>query len=285
MLIVKQGIEGFISTNLNQPYNTWNSSTTYNADNFVIYENYVYKCIVDSNIGIIPSLNTGKWLLWKVDNSYAAIDLHSTTSSVIDDGLDYIEYIFNSNGYDILSFTGLYGDELTIYEYNASSILLNTRTINLPDETQSQSSDVFIDDLHQDTVKIKIRITKAEDNNAYVRTMVCGNSYDIGATRYGMGCGFIDYSLRETDLNGITSITKRNVRETMDATVMVDPSDSLRTKKFIKSCMGEVVLFIANPSTDSEFTSLSMLGYITDFSINFTSISKCFGNIKIEESL
>lgn len=295
MKAIKQEITEFISTNLNQPRNEWSETTTYSASQEVTYLNHIYRSMVNGNLDVRPSLNTGKWLLFGVDNSFASIDLHSLTASTIDDGLDYIEYEFASVGFTMLAFRGIMGATLELFEYDSGGTLINSQTRSIipdgqPDsveiDTTVQSVDVILDLIQPEVAKMKVRIHKRADGRASVDTMVGGRSFSIGATRFGITGGFIDFSIRETDSYGITTIKKRNVQETMSGEIVIDAIRTQAVKRFIKTeCMGETIMFIADESDDSKYENLTMLGYVTDFNIRIDNGVKSFGNIEIEESL
>lgn len=303
MLVLRQEINSFISTNLTQPRPEWSDASTYDYQDEVTYKNHVYRSMIDGNVNVNPALNTGKWLLWEVDNSFAAIDLHSLTNSYIDDGLTYIEYKFNADGFDTVVLRGVYGLTIDLLEYDSGDVLLRTQNVSgIPERTSSDSwynyyfssisseADLFPMDMIFQTIQVTtsyiiLRINKRSNGMAYISTLAGGRSYDIGAAKFGLEGGFIDYSLRDTDNNGITKITKRNVRETMKADLVMDSVRTQQIKRFVKSCMGDVVIFVADPSIDSRYENLTMLGYITDFNIKLANPAKSYGEIEIEESL
>lgn len=309
MLVLKQEINEYISTNLSQPRTEWTSVATYTANQEVTYKNHIYRSMVDGNTSVIPSLNTGKWLLFGVDNSFAAIDLHSLTASTIDDGLDFIEFEFDSVGFTLLAFRGVMGASIDLYEYDAigTQIKYQNRSI-LPErlcsidwynyfycdiqsdsveiDTAVQAVDTIFDVILPRTAKIKVRIHKRADGRASIDTMVGGKPFDIGVTTFGISGGFIDFSIRETDGYGITTIKRRNVKETMVGDVVIDAIRTQSVKRYVKyNCMGTVMMFIADPSQDSNYENLTMLGFVTDFDIRIDNGSKSYGTIEIEESL
>jgi len=289
MKVLTQEITGFVSTNLAQPLAEWVDTTAYSAGQEVVYKNHIYRSIVNDNTGVIPSLNTGKWLLFGVDNSYASIDLHSLTASVIDDGLTYIEFEFASIGFDTLAFKGLVGLSLDIYEYNSigTQIALTNKS-TVPTETPPaiQTVDLVFDTILAETEKIKIRLHKTAGGEASIDSMVGGKAFDIGATSFGVTGGFVDFSVRKTDDYGITTITKRNVQETFKGDLMIDATRTQTVKRYVRyNCMGTTIMFIADESVDSKYENLLMLGYIADFDIRIDNGVKSFGTIEIEESL
>lgn len=289
MKVLTQEITAFISTNLAQPLSQWDSATTYAQNDEIIYKNHIYRSIVNDNLNINPGLNTGKWLLFGVDNSFAAIDLHSLTASTIDDLLNYIEYVFDATGFDTLVFRNLVGLSVDIYEYDSlDAQLAHTNIPTVPTEAPPaiQKVDTVFDTFNANTVKVMVRINKTAAGDASVSAMVGGKAFSIGATLFGATGSFIDYSVRKTDDYGITTITKRNVQETLKGDLVIDATRTQTVKRYIRNnCMGTTIMFIADESVDSNYENLLMLGYITDFDIRLSNAVKSYGSIEIEESL
>jgi len=282
MLILKQTITEYISTNLLQPYQVWDMATTYQADDYVIYENYIYKCIVNNNVEIQPDLNTGKWLLMGVDNAYAGIDLNSSTATQIDEALPFIECTFSATGSDSLAFGRIYGTTLTVEQYDVGDVLLDSTDYPITGET---AVDAFTNALEPTVDYITIRVTPATDGGAYFASMVCGKSEDIGATEYNVNIDIIDYSVKTTDQYGITTLQRRRSREVMEVDIVSDSADTQLHKRQIKAVLGTALMFIADPSTDSKYDSLIILGYVDRYQMYIDNGVKSRARMKIMEVL
>lgn len=288
MLILKQKIENFIFTNLEQPFNRWNISNVYNLYDRVFYKNYIYMSVVDDNSGVKPSENTGKWLLMQVDNAYAAIDLHSSTKSVVDDAKHYIEYVFSVVGFDTIALGDVLGSSIEFIEYDSSMNVIKSKQVpigatricannwynyyycGIPDASdvgKGKPIDYLYSEISGNASQIKIIIHTNSNGDASIGSLVGGKAEYVGDTQFGITLGLVDYSKKETDDNGITSITKRNVQETMESETVIPSKQTQSVKKIIKDAMGEVVMFIANPETDSNYEFLIQLGYIDEFNI------------------
>lgn len=282
MLILPQTITEYISTNLAQPYQLWNELTTYQADQAVLYKNYIYKCITNDNTGIEPSLNTGKWLLMGVDNAYAGIDLNSSTATQLDEGLTFIECTFSATGNDSLAFGRIYGTTLTVEQYDIGDVLLDSTDYPITGET---AIDAFTNALEPTVDYITIRVTQATDGNAYFASMVCGMSEDIGATEYNVNIDIIDYSVKTTDTFGITTLQRRRSREVMEVDIVSDSIDTQLHKRQIKAVLGTALMFIADPSIDSKYDSLIILGYVDRYQMYIDNGVKSRARMKILEVL
>lgn len=287
MLILPQSIKQFITTNLAQPFQVWNSATEYALDTAVVYDNHIYRTIVDKNLGVQPDLNTGKWLLYGVDNAFASIDLNSSTASVIDDNLEYIEYYFDAVNFTYLAFGSIKGSRLEIYEYNSEDVQVGYTDITIgtdricaihwynyyycgiPDGNalgRGLAVDYLHDTIQGTTAKIRVRIWKNVDDEAEIKSMVGGTAYDIGETQFGLNVRVVDYSTKTTDVNGITTLERRRSREIMESRVLIDAKDTQAVKRIIKGLLGTVNMFIAEEAKDSNYDNLLLLGFIDEFS-------------------
>lgn len=304
MLLLKQEIERFLSTNLDQPYPVWANGTEYQAKQTVVYENHIYRSIVNNNIGVTPDLNTGKWLLFGVDNAFASIDLRSHTKSIIDDGLEYIEYVFEAVGFTYLGFSQIQGSLLEIWEYDSAGVEvkhtnhpIGQERVNaiswytyfynpIPDHGnlgKGKPVDFLYRNINTTTAKIKIRVHKNTDNYASLSAMVGGKASDVGATQYGVEVGLIDYTEKETDKYGITTLKKRDAKETMVLNMKSPAKHSQLIKREVKEHLGMSLMFIADPSVDTLFENLIIFGYILDYKMYLNNGVTSESTMHIEE--
>jgi len=292
MLILEQKIEKYLSTNLAQPYQEWSSTQSYSRNVSVLHKNYIYRNIVHDNLGVDPSINSGKWLLMGVDNAYAGIDLHSHTETIKDDNLTHIELSFSSTGYDYIAFGSIRGSLLTIGEFDSSGLLIkethhkigSERTCaidwynyffcSIPDQSnlgRGEAIDYLYGNISPTASSIKITIDENSDKIASIGTMVSGKSKDIGKTQFGVVQELNDYSEKTTDKNGITSIVKRDATEEMLSVIEVPAKQTQIVKRAVKKLLGDVIMIIAEPDKDSNYEHLLLLGYIESFKISITN--------------
>ena len=304
MLILTQQIKSYTNTNLDQPYLEWDASTSYDINISVVHKNHIYRNIVHDNVGVDPSLNTGKWLLFGVDNPYAAIDLHSGTATVMDDGLTEIELTFNAENFNHLVFGRIMGDTLTVEERDIHGTLLDTRhhdviapRVNaidwytyyyagLPNVANPITPvDLFVSFINPRTHTITVHLTHNTLNVASIGSMVGGNALDIGKTEYGVNVSLIDYSKKETDEYGITTLTRRKSREFMTLDVVTPAKQIQYAKRVVKNALGTALMFIADPDKDSKFENLIMLGYIDEWTTYLNNGIIARTTIRMEEIL
>ena len=306
MLILEQKIERFISTNMTQPYDEWDENTEYAWNTTVVYSNHIYRNIVKENKGVEPDLNTGKWLLFGVDNAFAMLDLHSHTDTIMDKGLPYIETVFTAVGFDYIGFGNVRGSTVDITEYASNGTEIRTKThkignvrtcaitwhdyyyCGIPDQLdlgKGKAIDFLHGSISPDTAKIRVRINKNSDDIASCGSMIGGKAKDIGNTQFGVNIRLVDYSIKERDNYGITSIERRDSQEVFTCDITFPAKHTQIIKREVKANLGKVVMIIAEPEKDSNYDNLITLGYIEDFQININNGIESIASMKILEVL
>ncbi len=306
MILLGQQITKYTNTNLAQPYNEWLEATEYALNTMVVYKNHIYRTIVDKNKGVQPDLNTGKWLLFGVDNAFAAIDLHSSTATTIDDGLTQIELTFPIANFTHLALGGVQGGAMTIEEKDASGTILKTKDypigisrtnarnwydyyyLPIPDTSGAGSGlpiDILLDAVLPITRNITLKLTRNAKGEAFIGSMVGGKGFDIGDAEYGVRMGLIDYSRKETDEYGITTLVRRRSRETMDIDIVSPAKHSQGNKRVVKEHLGQALMFIADPNKDSKFDNLILFGYVDEYTTYLNNGVIARSNLLIEEVL
>ena len=219
MLLLKQKITSYLTTNLIRPYPSWVEGSTYSAKERILFKNHIYQSIVDFNKGIDPSINSGKWLLMGVSNAYASIDTHSRTNSIANpdtienfNGSSNLKLSFSASGFDILVLRGIHGANLNIKEYDSQgALLLNTdHGIVTPRTCANTWYDYFycglpaglalnhdiVHKLHHSVASVSIEITEL-GGYASLDTLVGGTSVFLGATEYSPKIRIVDYSIKD----------------------------------------------------------------------------------------
>lgn len=290
MIAVPQSITSFKSHNLQTPYSAWSSTTTYSFMDYVTHENYEYRSILDSNTGVNPSENTGKWLMMQVSNVFAALDLQSGTKCICDadtissgTSYDLTLQFYCSQGDNIL-IGAAEGSSIEIKEFNVTDVLQVTTTKTI-DETQlSPALDYHYTVSDPDTTYVQVIVyEKTVGGYSTLGWLIVGEGYYIGDLQYGVKPGFTDYSIYRKDYNGQIEILKDDVRDTMSADVVYDATDTMPIKRAIKHLKGTVVGFVGDTTVGSDYENLMILGTIEDFTPVVSNPVKTFANISIME--
>jgi hypothetical protein len=138
----------------------------------------------------------------------------------------------------------------------------------IPDTSGAGSGlpiDQLIDLILPNTATITINLTRNGAGEAFIGSMVGGIGLSIGDTEYGVAMGLIDYSRKETDEYGITTLVRRKVRETMECDIVLPAKHAQGAKRIVKNALGHALMFIADPDKDTKFDNLITLGYIDDY--------------------
>lgn len=290
MLAVIQSVTSFKSHNLQTPYSAWSVSTTYNFLDYVTHKNYEYRSILDSNTGVDPSENTGKWLMMQVSNVYAALDLQSGTRCVCDSttvasGTDYdlTLQVYCTQGDNIL-IGAAEGSSIEIKEFNVSDVLQATTTKTIDETELSPALDYHYTVSDPDTTYVQIIVyEKTVGGYSALGWLIVGEGHYLGDIQYGVKPGFTDYSTYKKDYNGQLTTLKEDIRDTLSADLVYAAAQTMPIKRAIKSLKGQVVGFVGDTTVGSKYENLLILGTIEDFTPVVANPVKTFANITIME--
>jgi len=310
MTLITQRITEFLSTNLKNPYPEWTATTAYKSLDRVRFKNYVYMSVVDSNTGVEPDINTGKWLLMEVDNAYASIDLHSHTGTIgnkdtVANPLDsFIKYEFSAGGVTTLVLGGVKADTVTVEQYKGST-LLHTKTYSVSGvravnswykyfydplpiansgKVFTDARDIVIRNILPHTNRIVVTASFSADGEAVVNAMVAGKGFNLGDTQYGVGVEVIDYSEKIIDpKTGITELVEHDSVELMSIPLQLNAVDAMPAKREIKNILGKVNMFIVDDAEKSYYEGLIIMAYPEKFSIMVSNQVIAEAQLKLRE--
>jgi hypothetical protein len=104
-------------------------------------------------------------------------------------------------------------------------------------------------------------------------TLLVGRQFDIGDTEHGVDLGIIDYSRKETDQFGVTSVVERAFAKRMTARVVMQTSAIDDVHRTLAAIRATPVLWIGSEG----FESLTVFGFYKEFSIDlaYPTVSYC----------
>jgi hypothetical protein len=100
-----------------------------------------------------------------------------------------------------------------------------------------------------------------------VGTLVIGNMVDVGKTAYGAGIGIIDYSRKETDVFGVTSVLERAYAKRIEADVMIENSRIDYIARNLAAVRATPCVWVADNANGSLYASLVAYGFFKDWRI------------------
>ena len=137
-----------------------------------------------------------------------------------------------------------------------------------------KSSMLFLDIPVYETGVLTVSMTR--DNPADLvscGTLLVGRQFDIGDTEHGVDLGIIDYSRKETDQFGVTSVVEQAFAKRMTARVVMQTSAIDDVHRTLAAIRATPVLWIGSES----FESLTVFGFYKEFSIDlaYPTVSYC----------
>lgn len=304
MVIVEQNITDYISINVVQTGDNWSDTVTYEFEDEAFDEHYYYKSVIDGNIGLKPSDNPNEWLIWRISNRYAQIDLRASTrttwsvdlATVPADNALITE--FANNSYDFLGLGAIEGDNITVEAYDAQGVLQYSSNDIVYDRPNSNNwygyyfyefreegkGQSFIHTLPP-IVGGFIRVTiEANDNGlASAGYMVAGYQEWVGDSLFGVNRGLEDNSIVEKDDYGITTITPRTANETMDLDTIFPSSHIMPITRIAKDTLGKIVLFVGDESKDTPYEGLTILGYLESYNSILSNPTRTIASWSVKE--
>jgi len=284
MQILKQKITGFTASNITETIAEYNKATTYAQGAEVRIGAYIYKSIVNGNLGNDPieTLNI-LWIKWGVSNRFAMLDLAANTKSVVVGGALVVEFQQNRM------------DTIVIGNYEATTVkveILDGATVEWSYETTFSLNEGVVDwytwtylpysyEVNR-ALMVKlgfidsattVRVTFNYDSTVSDRTacgyLVGGNAIEMGKTLYGVGFKFNSFTSKEFDTFGTLNMVKRGVQDLVDFNTIIKLNEKalMTTKRDIKEHYDTVVAFIVDEMQESKYENMITLGIIQDASV------------------
>ncbi len=290
MDVVEQSIEEFTYSNIPQSFDDYDIAKTYiyesdidnlTSDSVALFGNYYYRSVINDNLGNNPEKNVGvSWTKLRVSNKKAMLD-YSSLSRSIADGEDLIVEFNRGNITNI-----------ALGNFDASLVRIEILDVNgdvLSDFTQEEffsvNEDVY--DYYSyiysnyrvktdrniyfyiPLIGDKVRVTFADSfgGSASCGFLFGGKAIYIGDTMDEISFGFNSFATKEQDQFGTLTIINRSVQELVDFETLIEKGFMLKSKREVKDIYNKVVLFVLDPSKESEFENLLGLGVIENSSL------------------
>lgn len=110
-----------------------------------------------------------------------------------------------------------------------------------------------------------------------------GNTVEIGDVQYGASAGITDYSRKETDEYGITTLVERGFSKRTSYTISIGNSQMRRVYSTLAALRATPAVWVA--TDDYKFTPLNAFGYPADWGINVQYADYSTVNLDIEGML
>ena len=205
---------------LGETYGVYSSGTTYDEDDIVISTttNHAYQSLSASNVGNSLS-DTAKWLDLGPTNRYKAFDNSNTSQTSNGESITYT--ISVSGRADAIAFLNIVAAEIQIVMSTAEDGELINETINLVTDSGINTWwEYFFEPVSRlgDYVRYELpsnlnptfEITITDPGlTPRIGSLLIGQSRDLGDLLHGARLGITDYSRKDTDEFGNSTIIQR----------------------------------------------------------------------------
>lgn len=274
-------------------YAIWNSATAYTAGQKVIRTttHKIYTRLISGTTATPPEADATNWLDSGYVNAYKMIDDLSSSQSSAANG---IVFTVNLNKrISSLAFINLVGTSLTITATNAGAEQIYNKTISLDASSISSIYDWFFEPFTQKTDHFEVDFPQTylnpyititimnESGNAAIGRFICAKSYKIGNMQYGSSVGIKDYSIKTTDSNNISYLTKKDNVKLMSFKLVLNQSETNRVVKLLRQLLSVPCVFIGVSDDGYEYTIAH--GFYQSFKIPLQTPSVNYCELEIEE--
>lgn len=246
-----------ILTSSNIPANDhdlYSASATYSIDGLVTHGNKNYRAVIDGLIGVEPGTDATKWQDIGYINRYAAFD-QKVGSQTENAGL--IEFqIVPTQVYTALGLLNLAAESVTVVIDDPVDGVVYNKTISLVDtevddfhpyafEPYGLNDSLVLTDLPTYIgATITIQINAAY--TAKVGVAVLGYNHVLGNSEWGLSSGINDYSKKDTDEFGATSVVEGAYSDEASETIVFPTSRASRIKNLLTRLRAKPALWIGS---------------------------------------
>ena len=264
----------------------WAVGTTYALGDKVIKGHVRWESAQAANIGHDPESDDGTWWIsLGATNRWAMFDQAVGSSSV---GTSPFAVVIN---------TGTAITSLALLDLAATSVqvAVTADATTLYDKTYVMEDarpvtgwfDYFFEPLAKQTELIVEDLPPFGDvtvtiNGTGVGTLAVGRMYDMGRTRENPEVSIVDYSKKETNTFGVTTVLERGYSKRIVADVIIQANRTDVVAKKLADIRAVPVIWIAHDGLN--YSSLVAYGYYKDWGINisYPHAGICEGRLTIE---
>jgi hypothetical protein len=274
---------------------TWSASVSYAQDTFAQSGRLLYKSLQGSNLGHDPTLDSSAdwWVDAGPTNRWAMFDSEINTQSIVSAavGQDVSMSVTLAPGsVNSIAALELIGNSLNVEVRDGTSALVYEKTISLDVavindwyayffEPDARLSLVSLQDLPP-YLSAQIKVTLSGKTEVRMGSLVVGNLYSIGDTRYGGNVGINDFSKKSTNDFGVTTLVKRAFSKRANFNVMVDSDNLDRVYRLLSELRSTNALWVG--IDEARYTPTVIFGFYKEFSIDLALSKTNYCSISIE---
>jgi len=249
-------------------YPAWDDEETYAPGDRVISAHRIYESLIDANAGNAPGSGTA-WLDTGPTNRWAMFDAaagaRTTASTTISVTLMPPEAV----------------DAIGLLDMDASSVRVQVIADGdtIFDETDATGAPTltFIDLPGAPGATIIVTLEPVSGATA-IGKLIVGTAFDLGDTEDGPTVSITDYSRRETDDFGVTTIVERAWARKLTVRSRIESARVDTVHRRVTDVRARAALWIGEPG----FESLTLYGFFKDYSVDLQLGTASFCSLTIE---
>lgn len=277
-------------------YAAWSAVTTYAAGSRVIdtTTHRIYESLQASNLNHDPTTDATSvwWLDIGPTNRWAMFDETVGTSTTVTPGT-------GSAVIEVEIQPGIVGS-LALLDIQAATVqvVVVDGATTVYDQTYTMADaagvfdwyDYFFEAISRQTALIVeglppysagvITVRLTEPTTAECGTMVVGSAVNIGGTNYGANVSIVDYSRKETDTFGVTSVVERAYSKRIEAECLVENTRMDHVVKALANVRATPCVWVFD--NGAGYDSLIAYGYYRDWRVGIQYPAHSLVNMTIE---
>lgn len=280
--VVSGTLPCLIYCNAVEPCGDWSAGVSYalGARAIAGRPERIYESAVASNLGNDPMTGVRTWIDVGPANRYAALDQSSGTAST---AAGPITVAIKPGLVDSLALIDMVGNAAAVRMYDASTNEVYSSINDLGIGTTTDWLTYFFGEIRRRASLVlddlppigsaTIFVTVDDPTAASLGTLAAGRLTELGGTVYGAQVGIIDYSRKDTDAYGATTITQRGYARRLQAQVQVEATK-------VDSVAATLARLRATPVVWDGLTNYdagAILGWAREWSvdISYPTVSYC----------
>lgn len=257
---------------VDQGASAYASGTTYNIDDYAVYEGQLWRCAADATTGVTPSITASEWTRQGATNRLKAFDGFLQDAASLSGNIRYtLEFSERVTSVSILRAVGA-SATITMTEdtagvvYNETFPLLDVSSITNWYEyffyQPAQFDTVIAETLPPYTgATINVEIT---GDNVSVGQVIAGNPRRVGVVKVGTSVGIESYSIKERDEFNRSIVVPRPYSDTVSFNLAINAQQVGWLKRQLALMDAQETLYYM--SDGSSYGAIAY-GFFRDFEI------------------
>lgn len=273
-------------------YGEWSNVTTYALGDRVISTSAhrIYESLQNGNTNHDPLADDGTWWVevgptnrWAMFDGSVGTTTDATNSIVV-----VLEPATQIGGLVLL---GSQAAQMQVQiERTSTSELVYSNTVSLDSYPVGDwyeyltapihfNSDAVLTDLPV-VADPRITVTITKSGDVSVGSLVLGSVHQMGSVQYGMQLGIVDYSRKETDAFGATTLVQRAYSRKVDLSMVCDQATLNGIYALLSNLRARAVVWI--PTASAGYEASIVYGWYRDFSIDVATPAVYYCTLQIE---